>query len=59
MTAVRIHVTVAAADAPRRVDVPDDLAAAISTEPDAKAFFERFSNSLQRYHVDNINGPYC
>ena len=41
---------------PRTVDVPADLATAFVANPAAKAFFETLSNSLQRYHVDSING---
>jgi hypothetical protein len=51
-----IHVTLTLADAPREVDVPDDFAAALSADTDAGAFFAKLSNSLQRYHIDNING---
>jgi len=51
-----IHVTLTVAEAPREVVVPDDLAAALAAEPEAQAFFARLSNSLQRYHVDNVNG---
>jgi len=41
---------------PRAVDVPDDLAAAFEANPAAAAFFATLSNSLQRFHIDNING---
>ena len=41
---------------PREVDMPADFAAALERNPAAKAFFATLSNSLQRYHVDNING---
>jgi hypothetical protein len=51
-----IRVTLSLAEGPREVDVPADLAAALAADPDAAAFFARLSNSLQRYHVDNING---
>ncbi len=51
-----IHVTLTVADTPREVEIPDALSAAFSAAPDAKAFFEKLANSLQRYHVDNING---
>ena len=51
-----ISVKLTVADTPRRVKIPDDLARALSAEPDAAAFFSKLSNSLQRYHVDNING---
>jgi Bacteriocin-protection, YdeI or OmpD-Associated/Domain of unknown function (DUF1905) len=39
----------------RIVDIPEDLAAAFLANPAATSFFETLSNSLQRYHVDNIN----
>ena len=32
-----------------------DLAAALSADPSAGAFFQKLSGSLRRYHVDNIN----
>jgi hypothetical protein len=50
-----IHVTLTLADAPRDVDVPDDFAAALAADADAGAFFAALSNSLQRYHVDNVS----
>ena len=50
-----IHVVLTLADGPREVIVPDDLAAALSADPAAEAFFTKLSNSLQRYHADNIN----
>jgi hypothetical protein len=51
-----IHVTLTLADAPRVVDIPPDLGAAFLANQDARAFFDKLSNSLQRYHIDNING---
>ncbi len=51
-----ITVTLTLATAPREVEMPDDFAAALAAEPAAKGFFEGLSNSLQRYHVDNVNG---
>ena len=51
-----IHVTLTLAEGPREVQVPDDFAAALSADAEAAAFFAKLSNSLQRYHVDNING---
>lgn len=51
-----IHVVLNLAEGPREVAVPDDLGAALSADPAAEAFFGKLSNSLQRYHVDNING---
>jgi hypothetical protein len=50
-----IHVVLTLADTPREVTVPDDFAAALSADPAAEAFFAKLSNSLQRYHVDNIS----
>jgi len=51
-----IRVTLAVADTPREVDVPADFAAAMAADEQVAAFFGRLSNSLQRYHVDTING---
>jgi uncharacterized protein YdeI (YjbR/CyaY-like superfamily) len=48
-------VTLTVADTPREVDVPADFAAALAGEEGSAAFFEKLSNSLQRYHVDNVN----
>jgi hypothetical protein len=50
-----IRVTLTVADTPREVDVPADLAAALAADAGAQAFFAKLSNSLQRYHVDNVN----
>jgi hypothetical protein len=50
-----IHVVLSVADTPRDVVVPDDFAAALSAQPTAQAFFATLSNSMQRYHIDNIN----
>jgi uncharacterized protein YdeI (YjbR/CyaY-like superfamily) len=49
-----IQVTLTVADTPREVTVPDDFAAALAADKQASAFFGRLSNSMQRYHVDNI-----
>jgi hypothetical protein len=51
-----IRVTLTVADSPREVDVPADLAAALAAADGTTAFFEKLPNSLQRYHVDNVNG---
>jgi hypothetical protein len=51
-----VRVTLTLADSPRDVDVPADFAAALAADPAAGAFFPTLSNSLQRYHVDTING---
>jgi hypothetical protein len=51
-----ITVTLTIADTPRTVTVPPDLDAAFRENRPAHEFFDKLSNSLQRYHVDNING---
>ncbi len=51
----RVDVELVVDTAPRHVEIPDDLAEAFAANPDAKSFFDTLSNSLQRYHVDNIN----
>jgi hypothetical protein len=50
-----IRVTLTVADTPREVNVPADFAAALAADERAEAFFAKLSNSLQRYHVDNVN----
>ena len=49
-----VQVTLTVADTPREVTVPDDFAAALAADEQAGTFFAGLSNSLQRYHVDNI-----
>jgi Bacteriocin-protection, YdeI or OmpD-Associated/Domain of unknown function (DUF1905) len=51
-----IRVTLTVAGTAREVNVPPDFAAALTADERAKAFFGKLSNSMQRYHVDNING---
>ncbi len=51
-----IDVTLTVATEPRTVDMPDDLRAALHRHPTAAVFFAGLSNSLQRYHVDQITG---
>ena len=41
---------------PRRIEVPDDLAAALDAEPAAKEFWGTLSFSNQRWHVEQITG---
>lgn len=50
-----ISVMLRVADTPREVKVPADFAAAMGDQEPARRFFDGLSNSLQRYHVDNIN----
>jgi hypothetical protein len=52
----QVHVTLAVAETPRAVEVPADFAAALEAAPPAASFFAALSNSLQRYHVDSIEG---
>ena len=49
-----VRITLTVADTPREVTVPDDFAAALAADEQAAAFFAGLSNSMQRYHVDNI-----
>lgn len=49
-----IHVTLTLNDTPQTVDIPPDFADALRTHPEAETFFANLSNSLQRYHLDNI-----
>lgn len=39
---------------PRDVDIPKDFAAALRANKGAEKFFAELSNSLQRYHLDQI-----
>ena len=50
-----IRVTLTVADTPREIQLPDDFAAALAGDEQARDFFAKLSNSLQRYHVDSIN----
>lgn len=50
-----VTVTLTVASAPREVNMPQDFADALAADEGARAFFAGLSNSLQRYHVDNIN----
>jgi hypothetical protein len=50
-----VDVVVELDTAPREVEVPDDLAAALEVVPEAKAMFARLAYSHQRAHVDAIN----
>ena len=51
-----IHVKLTVATEPPTFVVPGDLERAFKSNRQARAFFDTLSNSLQRYHVDNING---
>ena len=49
-----VNVTLTVDHSPRPIKIPPDLAEALSTEPEAEIFFATLSNSLQRYHVDQV-----
>ena len=51
-----VDVDVTLDTAPRKVEVPEDFAAALAAEPAAEAFFGGLSYSLQRWHVESIDG---
>ncbi len=42
--------------APRTIEVPPDLAEALTQNPNAKAFWESMSYSNQRWHAEQIEG---
>jgi Bacteriocin-protection, YdeI or OmpD-Associated/Domain of unknown function (DUF1905) len=50
-----IRVTLTIAGAPPEVKVPSDFAEALAADEQTATFFGKLSNSMQRYHVDNIN----
>jgi hypothetical protein len=49
-----IRVTLTVADTPQEVTLPADFAAALAGDAQASVFFGKLSNSMQRYHIDNI-----
>jgi hypothetical protein len=49
-----ITVTLALDDAPREVEVPDDLAAALAAAPPAEATFASLSYSRRRWFVEDV-----
>jgi hypothetical protein len=49
-----IRVTLTVVDTPREVTLPADFAAALAADEQARVFFGKLSNSMQRYHVDNV-----
>lgn len=52
----QVHVELVVDASPREVIVPDDFARALATNRGTRAFFDKLPNSVQRFHVDNING---
>lgn len=51
-----LEVDLALDTAPRVVDVPADLAAALDAEPEARRTFDALSYSNQSWHVLSVNG---
>ena len=51
-----ITVTLTLAEGPRALEVPADFRKAMRTAKGTEAFFAALAPSLQRYHVDNIEG---
>ena len=51
-----IHVTLTVATKPRDVNIPKDFSDAMAKAPGTRAFFDSLANSLQRYHIDSVNG---
>ena len=51
-----IEVNLELDEAPREVEVPADLAAALADEPEARAFFDGLSYSNKRWFVLNVEG---
>ena len=49
-----VEVNIELDTAPRVVDVPPDLQAALDAEPLAQATFDRLSNSMKGYHVSQV-----
>jgi hypothetical protein len=49
-----IEVTLELDTAPRSMEVPEDLAAALDADPAARATFDGLSPSLKRYHVEQV-----
>jgi len=50
-----VTVTLTVADAPRAFEVPQDFAAAMD-DAGVRGIFDGLSNSLQRMHIDLVNG---
>ena len=51
-----VEVELAPDTAPREVEVPADLAAALAAEPEARAFFDGLSYSNRRWFVLSVEG---
>jgi hypothetical protein len=51
-----IEVSIELDTEPRTVELPADFGAALNADPQAKATYERLSNSLKGYHVAQVTG---
>ncbi|MEZ5342634.1 MAG: YdeI/OmpD-associated family protein [Acidimicrobiales bacterium] len=51
-----LEVSLVLATGPRSFEMPADFADALAANPPTADFFASLSNSVQRYHVDNIAG---
>src|SRR3954452_9690501 len=51
-----ITVTLSLADGPRSIEVPADFRKALRAAPGTESFFAGLAPSMQRYHVDNVEG---
>jgi hypothetical protein len=49
-----VDVTIDVDTAPREVTIPDDLAAALGKEPDAKRFYDTLNYSLRKMHAESV-----
>jgi antitoxin component of MazEF toxin-antitoxin module len=49
-----VEVTLVLDTTPRAVEMPIELAQALTAQPAARAFFDSLPNSLQRYHADQV-----
>lgn len=52
----QIDVELVVDQSPRAVEIPSDFAAALAAQKGVRAFFDGLPNSLQRFHIDSING---
>ena len=52
----QVSVDIELDSAPREVDVPPELAAALAADAEAKAFFDSLSNSNKSWHTLQIAG---
>ena len=51
-----VSVTLTLAESPREAVLPADLTQALAAHSGTAAYFAGLSNSVQRFHIDNING---